>query len=65
MKPLKLSKLVRATVPIMARRPPFGRVGVHPFEMLEIGGVLELAEGREAMLAIVGGGRRGEEKAGQ
>ena len=41
-------------------------VGVHPFEMLEVGGVFELPEGRQTVPAVVGGGaRRGEDKTGQ
>jgi hypothetical protein len=41
-------------------------VGIDPFEMLEVGRVFELSEGRQAMLAVVGGGAdRDEEETGQ
>ena len=66
MKLLKLSKLVRASGADGRQAAALGGVGIHPFEMLEVGGIFELAEGRQAVLAVVGGStRRGQEKAGQ
>ena len=65
MKPLKLSNVVSAAVPIGGEAPALRRVRVDPFEVLEVGGILELAERRQPMAGLGGGSRRAQDHGGQ
>ena len=51
MKPLKLSKVVRAAGADGGEAAALRGVGIDPFEVLEVGRILEVAEGGEAMPA--------------
>ena len=58
MKLLKLSNVLTPPVPVEDSRPPFGRVRIDVFEVLEVGGVLQLAECRKSVTRLGHRGRR-------
>ena len=69
MKLLKLSNVLTPPVPVEENLPPFGASGIDVVEVLEVGGVLQLAERRKPVARLGVGGhreqRRGDGECGE